>query len=246
MPLYEGYMYIVDLDFDTINLLKPWQDYIYSTDENAVVPETVTIYGMTESIPSELKQMVLDYYNDGLDEEYQISEENFENYFGSVLLNVRRELVDTATQELIIFIAVFVIFIIFVTHIVLATEKNKVKKYLKKNEYEDDLAHQLDDFVEEKHYKDKVILTKDFFVDLKYDGFIAFKYSDVKWVHIHNVKTYGVTTSSNLIVYLRDGKTTEEFVGILNNICEKVPSDCLKGYTPENIKAFKEYKKEIN
>lgn len=252
----EGYMYIVDLDFDTIDLLKPWQDYLYSTDENAVEPEAVTIYGITESIPSELKQVVLDFYNEGISEEYQLSEEDFENYFGSVLLNVRRGPVDTSLQALIIVAAICVMIIIFIIHIAMAVEKKRVKKYLKKNEYEEDLIRQLDDFVEEKHYKDRVILTKDFFVDLKYSGFAVFKYSDVKWIHIHNVRTYGVIASSSLIVYLNDGKTklqaleisgkpTDEFMGILNKICEKVPADCLKGYTPENKKAFKQFKKEL-
>lgn len=252
----EGYMYILDLDFDTIDLLKPWQDYTFSEDENPVQPEPVKIYGMTESISSDLKKLVLDYYNEGIEEEYQISETEFENYFGSVLLNVRREPVDTSAQGLIIFGAAFVIIIIFIVHMSMLVEKNRVKKYLKKNEYEEDLARQLDDFVEEKHYKDKVILTKDFFVDIKYGALAVFKYSDLKWIHIHNVKTYGVTASSSFIVYLKDGKTkmgcaeikgapTEEFLGILNRICEKAPSDCLKGYTPENVKAFREYKKEL-
>ena len=109
----------------------------------------------------------------------------------------------------------------------------------------------------EKHYRDMVILTKDFLVDLKSNGgFSTFKYSDVKWIHIHSVKYYGIiTTSSSIIVHLNDGKTniqcikikggtTEEFLNIFNKICEKVPTDCLKGYTQENIKAFKKYKKE--
>jgi len=252
----QGYMYILDLNFDTIDLLKPWQDYTFSEDENPVQPEPVKIYGMTESIPSELKQVVLDFYNKGRSEEYQLSEDGFENYFGSVLLNVRRGPVDTSLQAVIIFIALLVMVILFILHIAMAVEKNRVKKYLKKNEYEEDLAHQLDDFVEEKHYKDRAILTKDFFVDLKYGGFAVFKYSDVKWIHIHNIKTYGVVASSSLIIYLNDGKTklqaleisgkpTEEFMGILNKICEKVPADCLKGYTPENKKAFKQFKKEL-
>lgn len=256
IALNQGYMYIVDLDFDTIDLLKPWQDYLYSEEENPTQPEPVKIYGMTESISSELKQMILDYYNEGLTEELQLTESDFENYFGSVLLNVRREPVDTSLQALIIVAAVCTIIVTFIIHIAMFVEKNRVKKYLKKNEYEDDLARQLDDFVEEKHYKDRVILTKDFFVDLKYGGFAVFKYSDVKWIHIHNLKTYGVTSSSSIIVHLADGKTkiqgleipgspTDEFMGILNRICEKVPADCLKGYTSENKKAFKEYKKEL-
>jgi len=252
----QGYMYIVDLDFDTIDLLKPWQDYTYSTEENAIIPEEVTIYGMTEPIPSELKKMVLEYYNEGLSEEYQINENDFENYFGSVLLNARRGPVDTSLQAVIIVLAVCGIIVIFIIHIAMLIEKNRVKKYLRKNEYEEDLIRQLDDFVEEKHYKDRVILTKDFFVDLKYGGFAVFKYSDVKWIHIHNIRTYGVIASSSLIIYLRDGKTkiqgleiqgapTDEFMGILNKICEKVPSDTLKGYSTENKKEFKVYKKEL-
>ena len=251
-----GYMYIVDLDFETIELLKPWQDYIYSEEEEPIEPEPVIIYGMTETIPSELRQMILDYYNEGLSEEYQITEEEFESYFGTVLLNVRRGPVDTSLQEGILVIGIFAIIILFVIHMVIFAEKYRVKKYLKKNEYGEELARQLDDFVEEKHYKDKVILTKDFFVDMKYGGFVVFKYSDVKWLHIHNVRSYGIITSSNLVVYLRDGKTklrclsitgkvTDEFMGIFNKICEKVPADCLKGYTQENKKAFKEYKKEL-
>ena len=129
---------------------------------------------------------------------------------------------------------------------------------MKKNDYENELANQLDDNVEEKHYKDKIIITKDFLVDLKSQGgFAIFKFSDVKWVHIHNVKYYGVViTSSSIIVHLKDGKTnincvkikggtTDEFLEIFNKICEKVPTDCLKGYTKENQEEFKQYKQEL-
>ena len=124
------------------------------------------------------------------------------------------------------------------------------------NHYEEELARQLDDFVEEKHYHDKVILTKDFFVDIK-NGLVAFKYSDVKWIHIHSLKYYGVfNVSSSIIVHLKDGKTnlqcveikgkeTEEFMDIFHKLCEKAPEDALRGYTQENIKAYKEYKKSL-
>ena len=71
------------------------------------------------------------------------------------------------------------------------------------------------------------------------------------------MKYYGVVTaSSSIIAHLRDGKTdmqcvqikgdsTEEFLGIFNKICEKAPADCLKGFTTENQKEFKEYRKEL-
>ena len=251
------YMYIIDLDFETISSLKMLQDYLYSEEESPVAPEPVRIYGKTEEISDELKDVILNYYNEGLDEEDQLQREDFENYFGNVLLNVRNGVADTTTQTLIVIISIIVLVILFISHIVLKVEKNKTKKYLKNNEYEDELAHQLDDFVENKYCKDKVIMTKDFFVDLERGGFATFKYSDVKWLYIHNTKYYGVVTiATNLIVYLKDGKTklvclksyrnkTEQFMEIFDKICEKVPSDCLKGYTPENIKEFREYKKGL-
>ena len=211
---------------------------------------------MVEEIPQELKKFVLDYYNKDLSEEYQISEEQFEEYFGNVLLNVRKSPVDTAIEGLVMLIGEFGIIILITIHIGLRIEKKKVKQYLKKNKYEEDLVSQLNNFVEEKKEKNKVILTKDFLVDLKYGGFAVFKYSDVKWIYIHNVKAYGKIVSSCLIVHLNDGKTkiqcfeikgapTEEFMRILNKIYEKVPADCLKGRTPENVKSFKIYKKEL-
>lgn len=257
IAISEGYMYIVDLNFETIDQLKPWQDYLYSMEENPTVPEPVTIYGMTEEIPTELKQYVIDFYNESVSEAYQISLEDFEIYFGSVLLNVREEPVDTSVESIIIMLAIIALFIIVITHISIMVVKSRVKKYIKKNGYEEELARQLDDNVEEKHYNDKVIITKDFFVDLKSEGFVAFNFSDVKWVHIHNIKYYGtITVSSSIVVHLKDGKTnfqcveikkdaTDEFMGIFNRICEKVPADTLVGYTQENQKAFKEYKKEV-
>ena len=250
------YLYIVDLNYDTIDLLKPLQDYTYSEGENDVQPEPVTIYGMTESVPDELKKMIVDYYNAAVGEEYKITVDQFEMYFGSVLLNVRRQPVNTVLEEVVIIFAFIGAFVVVIMHIAISIINARTKKYLKKNGYEEDLAHQLDDFVEEKHYKEKVILTRDYFVDIK-NGFTAFKYSDIKWVHIHNLKYYGtITVSSSIVVHLNDGKTkfqcveikgdaTDEFLEIFNKICEKAPTDALKGYTQENVKAYKEYRKSL-
>lgn len=254
----DGYLYVVDLNFETIDQLKQIQEYTYSTDENLTIPEPVRIYGMTESVPLELQQMVVEYYNEFVGEEYAISVDEFEMYFGSVLLNVRRTPVDTTIEGAIFTLSIIALIIMIIMHIVSKVARAKMRKYLKNNEYEQDITEQLDDLVEEKYYKDKIILTRDFLVDLKSGlGFQAFKYSDVKWIHIHTVKYYGiVTVSSSIIVHLKDGKTniqcveikgkeTEEFMEIFNKICEKIPQDSLKGYTQENIKSYKEYKKSL-
>ena len=94
----DGYLYVVDLNFETIDQLKQIQEYTYSTDENLTIPEPVRIYGMTENVPQELQQMVVDFYNESVGEEYAITVDDFEMYFGSVLLNVRRGPVDTTIE----------------------------------------------------------------------------------------------------------------------------------------------------
>lgn len=258
IALNNGYWYVVDLDDDTMEKLNAIKEYTYSTDENSVQPETVKIYGMTEKVSDELKQMLVDYYNEGVEEENKIEVSDFERYFGSVLLNVRKSPIDTTLEDIVIMFAIVGFIILGIYNVCIFIIKNRMKKYLKQNDYENILTEQLDDDVEEKHYKDKIIITKDFLVDLKSNGgFVTFKFSDVKWVHIHNVKYYGVViTSSSIIVHLKDGKTnincvkikggtTDEFLEIFNKICEKVPTDCLKGYTKENQEEFKQYKQEI-
>lgn len=252
-----GYLYLVDLNYETIDQLKPLQEYTYSYDENAVAPEAVRIYGMTEAVPNELKEYAIDYYNQSVSEEYQISMDDFEMYFGSALLNIRKTPVDTTIESVSAVLGVIGIFVIVIIHISIKVVTGRARKYIKKNEYEEELEHQLDNNVEEKHYKDKIILTKDFLVDIRNGGLIAFKYSDIKWVHTHSVKYYGtITISSSIIVHLKDGKTnfqcveikgdvTEEFIEIFNKICEKAPVDSLKGYTRENINEYKQYKKDL-
>lgn len=256
IAINEGYFYIVDLNYETIEQLKEIQEYTYSTDENAQAPDPVIIYGMTEKVPDELKQMVVDYYNESVGEEYKIKLEDFDMYFGNTLLNVRKTHIDTPVENIVIVIATIVLISIVIIHIATIVNIIKNSKYIKKNGYEEDVASQLDDNVEGKYYKDKIILTKDYLVDIK-SGLKVVKYSDIKWVHTHNVKYYGsITVSTSIIVHLKDGKTnislvevkggtTDEFIEIFNKVCEKVPEDCLKGYTQENIAEFKNYKKSL-
>lgn len=256
IALSGGYMYIVSLDLETEEQLKPIQDYTYSTDENAEAPTPELIYGMTEEVPTELKQFVIDYYNQMVSEENQLTVDEFGMYFGDALLNVKRDPVDVNLEAGIILIALFVLFVLFIAHIIAKVNSIRTKRYIKNNDYESEIASQLDDNVEEKFYKDKVIITKDYFVETRGE-LKVFKFSDVKWVHIHNIKYYGVVkTNSSIIVHLKDGKTniqclnisgkeTEEFMKVFEKICAKIPTDALKGYTPENIREFKEYKKDL-
>ena len=48
---------------------------------------SIKIYGTTASTPNEVREIAIDAYNEGLDEENQISLDDFESYFGTVYLN---------------------------------------------------------------------------------------------------------------------------------------------------------------
>lgn len=132
VALYEGNWYVVDLDFETIDTLKPLQDYLYSEGDVAV-PEPVTIYGMTEEIPTELKGCILEFFNEGVVEESKISLEEFEKYFGTVLLNVRKEPVDTLPEKIIIIVAAIVLVIIAIVHIATVIIKSRKSKNKSEN-----------------------------------------------------------------------------------------------------------------
>lgn len=257
IAISNGYWYVVDLNFETIDKLKDIQEYTYSTDANATKPEAVKLYGVTEEISTDLKKLIIDYYNEGVEEDNKIDVSDFENYFGSVMLNVRKSPVDTTTEDLIIVFAGIALIIVAIYHVSISIVKKRVRKYLKDNQYEEELINELNNNVETKYYKDDVILTKNFFVNKKNGSLIVFKYSDVKWIYTSNLKYRGiVTTSTSIIARLKDGKTslqcvsingkeTAEFSEVFKKLCEKVSDDCLKGYTVENEKEYKEYAKEI-
>lgn len=251
------FMYIIDLNFETINQLKEIQEYTYSEDENAVQPEPARIYGITEKIPDELKQLVVDYYNDSVEDEYKMTIDEFSGYYGTVLLNARKSPVDTTAWSVAIVLGLIFLIVAICTHFTVFITKLKYNKYFKKNGYLEEIESELNDNVIEKHYHDKVILTKNYLIDTQL-GLFAVRYSDIKWLYIHTTKMYGfIPLSTNITVCLKDGKTSfslistqrkkdEEFMKVFDKVCEMVPQDTLKGYTPENIESYKEYKKGKN
>ena len=255
IAISDGYWYIVNLDNATLDQLKDIQKYTFGEIENKPAP--VTIYGITEEVPQELRQIADDIYNEGLTDEEKMSIDEFEQCYGSVLLNARRTPADLTVETIIIGIAIIVFFITIIVNICDKVIRSRVYKYLKKNGYEEDLEKQLNDDVEEKFYNDKVIFTKDYFVDTYKGDFCAVKYSDIKWIHTHMVKYNGIiTVSNNIVLHLKDGKTNfqclkingkikDEFENVFGKLCDKIPADSLKGYTSENIREFRNFKKDL-
>ena len=247
--------YIVSLNSTNLEELKSIQEYTYGEIENK--PASITVYGITKEVPEQLKEIAIEFYNEGLEDEQKITIEQFENYFGSVMLDTSENPVDTSIELLLILIAIITLFVTIIIQICNKVIRIKTFKYLEKNSYEKELEKQLEDNVEETFFNDKLIVTKDFLVDTTGETFVAVKFSDIKWVYTHRLKYYGVVSiSNNIIMMLKDGKTqfqcldtkgkiSEEFDKVFEKICEKLPNDSLKGYTQENIIEFKEFKKNL-
>lgn len=247
--------YIVSLSSSDLEELKNIQAYTYGQIENK--PASVTIYGITEEVPDDLKKIAIDFYNQGLEDDEKITIDDFENYFGSVMLNTMKDPVDLTIETIVGLISVITLFVVVIIQFSNKLIRVKVNKYLEKNNYKEELEKQLSDNVEETFFNEKLIITKDFLIDTTNGSFVVVKFSDIKWIYTHRLKYYGVVSiSNNIIMQLKDGKTqfqclntkgkiSDEFEKVFDKICEKVSNDTLKGYTQENIKEFKEYKREL-
>lgn len=238
VAINDGVGYIVSLSSVELEELNNIHEYTYGNIENR--PASVNVYGITKEVPDDLKQIAIDFFNEGLDDEQKITVDQ-----------------DVSLELILVLISVITLFVTIIIQICNKVIRIKTFKYLEKNSYEKELEKQLEDNVEETFFNDKLIVTKDFLVDTTGETFVAVKFSDIKWIYTHRLKYYGVVSiSNNIIILLNDGKTqfqcldtkgkiSDEFEKAFDKICDKLPNDSLKGYTQENIIEFKEFKKNL-
>ena len=100
--------------------------------------------------------------------------------------------------------------------------------------------------------KQKIYLTRHYIIGGKV-SFKVIKYEDVSWVYVLHQKTNGVETSTYLVIKTADGKAYNLGGALKNAIANyelaiaeiaKKNNHFLLGYTPENMKAYKEIVKE--
>lgn len=240
------YMYVVVLSETDIERLKEIKNYTYTEDETVEIPEIVKIKGMTQQIPSDLKKLIIESYNE-LYEEFFLNEENFEEYMGNIFLNTRLSPIDYSL-ELFIGILCVIFAIIYVRTIIIT--KGTLRKHTLNGSL-DYIYAQLDDIDTLEYNKGKTFLTREYIVDTS-DGLVIVKYDDIKWVYPYNIVQYGITTGRSIVIVKNDKKrvqilgiagfgrkeTMEMYNTVYNEICEKSPN-ALKGYTDENKKLSK-------
>lgn len=220
-------------------------DEIYEKlNVEGLVDKPITIYGTTKAVPSSLKDIAIEVYNNGLDEENQIEIDDFNSYFGEVYLtNISLKKETSAFFYLsMIPIAIACSFLVL---FLLKMVKNKealatlTEKELQKLEKE--INDKNTKYYETLH----LILTKNYIISFNKTLKIINQNSLI-WIYEYKTKQYGITTSKQIFVMDNTGKkysivttdglsrktdsTLKEIITIVSNKNEKI----LIGYNKRN------------
>lgn len=236
----EKYMYIAFLSKKQANELKA----------DDIKNKPVIITGKTKKIPSDIKKLALEAYNESVSEEYKITSTEFASYFGTLYLDTT-ELSWTTTLVYVIGMIGFISGLVGLLCSIFY--RFKIKRHMKKlSEEEWELINQQLDQEESFYYKNaKLSLTKDYIIDLA-SGIRVIPYKDIIWCYRFETRYNGVKTALSLILYTKDKKrvvlarlsglskaSKETLTEIMNTIHEKNNSAVL-GYNAETRKQMKE------
>lgn len=219
-----------------------------------IVNNPVRIEGITETTTEQIKELAIDTYNEGLEEDEQISIDEFNNYFGSVYLNMTIE----GNSNANILLCLFILFLLFGVIGTISSLIQLISFKKKTSKMDSDLIEELDNEMndEKSFYYEKIHLYLTDKHIINFDGkFIVIDYKDIVWMYPFEQRTNGIKTSQAIKVMTEDGKTytiatidvvskakKEIYNEIWNTIISK-NNKMLLGYTKENIQEMKEKKK---
>lgn len=212
----------------------------------------IKIEGITKYVPSDVKALALEEYNDGLSDEEKITESDFNDYFGDVYLDMTES--DISVSSLQFAVSIISLLIGFVG---LIMNINKMKSF---NKLDKDIIKEID----EEMNNDSSIYYKKFNLYLTENYIITFsgkmsvvKYSDIVWMYQKDKKSRGIKTNQCIVLALTNGdkpnianstlskKSLEQYNQVWDYIIAK-NNNILVGYTDENIKKYKEsLRKEV-
>lgn len=236
----ENYMYIAFLSLKEFNRLN--------VDD--IKNHPVTVKGITKTIPSDIKKLALEAYNESVDSENKLTSADFGNYFGLIYLDETEVDVATVACVLIGLIGGMAGFICFLTQVIHSVKlKNRIKNI---SDEDWEIINKELDAEESFYYKNaKLALTKNYLVDFS-KGLKVFKYSDILWMYKYEYRYNGVNTQLSIILYTKDKKRhvvatlpgyTKKSKVVNKEIMESIMDKNKKmyvGYTKENRQLMKE------
>lgn len=230
------------------------EDYKNVYDEDNM-DDVIRITGVTKLTTKDVKSLAVDAYNDlYTDEEDQISIADFDDYFGTVYLDMTKDATDTAGFEyllgIILLVSGIVVFIVGILRIV--TYKNKLKKL---DEYDISKVDKEMNNPESFYYAaSRLYLTPNYIVNFGFNLDII-KYDELIWMYPTERRVNGIKTSKAIVLQDKYGKyhtiasidvvtkaKKEEYDEIWNTISSK-NDKLLLGYNKENINKSKEITK---
>ena len=236
----DNYLYIARITDDTYDKMAKQKE---EQGDNF----SYELTGYVFKIPSDLKKLGIEAYNEAYEEEI-LTRSNFEEFVGNVYLDeTYTPQTDNASVLIVLaffaFICAIFIFIAFILQKVKASKIDKVRMEEAKEELRSTSV--------KVYSKQKMYLTDKYIVS-NYGGLHIYEYSEVLW--LYNLINYyrGIATGKSLMAgltnkkkvaigYSRDvnNQTLEE---IMDKILEKNKTVRI-GFTDENQKYFKDYKK---
>ena len=248
----ETYMYVIYMDYNTYSSIN--LETIYD------IP--VRLEGVTKYVTKDVKELAIEAYNEGLEEEEQLSLADYEVYFGDVYLDVTEDAESSIggfQSAMGILIGIFgIIMLILALNNIISFSKG-IKK-LSDNEISI-INGEINDPAAFYYSDSRLFLTKNYIFALNGKVKII-KYSDLIWAYPKEFSYRGVRTGS-VMVYDKDGNNyeigqmninTKKSKEIHNEIFQTIISKNDKmtvGFTKENqikmnqeIKEIKQRRKE--
>lgn len=193
------FMYIVYLDQDTYTKI--------SNTEN-LKDEGYILTGSTHKIPDKIKELAISVYNKSIEEDL-LNEDNFENYFGTMLLDTISNYDDAKVTHvsMLMFYGLALLFLLVSISFFLVFLRAKIitKKVLEILSQEDiDLiSKELVDKSTKSYKRKGIYLTKDYLISTCY-GLTIIDYKNIFWFYKEKIKRYFVTVGTSIVIYDRD------------------------------------------
>lgn len=200
----DAYYFVMDDKYMYVAYMTT-ADYNMLNKEN-IETNPVKVEGVTEKTPDDIKKLAIDAYNEAMEnEEDKLTINDFDNYFGSIYLDM------TPSNDSIggfyycmgfIFgvlgIFMFIIFIIY---------NIRFKKGIKKLDSNEIMKIDMEMNDPEAFYYEKahLYLTKNYIVNFA-GTFNVTYYKDIIWMYPFITRTNGIKTSQSIMVVTKDGK----------------------------------------
>jgi len=249
----EKYYFVFDQE-DLMYVVYLPRDVYYKLDNETILENPMVIEGMTKPIPEDIRKLAIEVYNEANEEEF-LTDENFENYLGSIYLDVTEKPNNNTAQLIFAIVSgVFSLLFIFLSFFMRIRSKKVVRKFSEEEwkKIESELESS-----ETISYKSlNLHFTENYIVVLS-SGIDIFSYKDILWIYPFIQRINGIKASQSLMVLTNDAKThriaeidiitkkkKEVYEEIWNTIINRNPN-MLTGYTKENIAIMNDKIKEI-